>query len=120
MLCSASTTTKKLQILTTNTLNHKTLFNKKTLNISNYINITPTLNFTNLTHSLIINYNYQNTSLIPIINKKINSTNYRKININKTQLNTFIQKLLQLKYPNHITTITLNKTKIKLPTIFIN
>lgn len=44
MLCSASTTTRKLQVLAANTLSHRTLFNKETLDVSNYMDITLALN----------------------------------------------------------------------------
>lgn len=120
MLCSASTTTRKLQVLAANTLSHRTLFNKETLDVSNYMDITPALNFADLTHSLIVGCGYQNTSLIPVVNGRVSSANCRRINMGGAQLDAFMQRLLQLKYPGHMAAITLSRAEVRLPAMFIN
>lgn len=66
---------------------------------------------TDLTHSLIVGCGYQNTSLIPVVNGRVSSTNCRRINMGGAQLDAFMQRLLQLKYPGHMAAITLSRAE---------
>ncbi|XP_062616216.1 actin-related protein 5-like [Saccostrea cucullata] len=68
-------------------------------------------NITDQTHSLILGCGYQTTSLIPVVGGRVYSAHCRRINMGGAQLDAFMQRLLQLKYPGHMAAITLSRAE---------
>ncbi|XP_048777578.1 actin-related protein 5-like [Ostrea edulis] len=66
---------------------------------------------TDQTHSLIVGCGYQTTTLIPVVGGRVHSAHSRRINMGGAQLDAFMQRLLQLKYPGHIAAVTLSRAE---------
>ncbi|ESP04525.1 hypothetical protein LOTGIDRAFT_136147, partial [Lottia gigantea] len=62
-----------------------------------------------MSNAVIIDCGYQTTHLLPVYNHKLHACNARRLNFGGIHLDTFMQRLLQLKYPGHFTSITLSR-----------
>ncbi|XP_069508471.1 actin-related protein 5 [Ambystoma mexicanum] len=61
------------------------------------------------TSSLIISSGYQCTHILPVVKGRFDVKNCRRINLGGGQAATYLQRLLQLKYPGHLAAITLSR-----------
>ncbi|CAG2244814.1 ACTR5 [Mytilus edulis] len=62
-------------------------------------------------NSLIVSCGYQTTHLLPVLGGRLDATQCRRINLGGYHLETFMQRLLQLKYPGHFAAVSLNRAE---------
>lgn len=62
-------------------------------------------------NALIVDCGYQSTHVIPFINGRLMAENCRRINVGGLHLDSFLHRLLQLKYPSHFAAITLSRAE---------
>lgn len=60
-------------------------------------------------NGLVISFGYYTTHVIPVLDNKCISTKARRINIGGYHIITFLFRLMQLKYPVHLTAITISR-----------
>lgn len=60
-------------------------------------------------NGLIISCGYHTTHVIPVLNNEIITQKVRRINLGGYHIITFLHRLLQLKYPVHINSISLSR-----------
>ncbi|XP_053571401.1 actin-related protein 5 [Bombina bombina] len=58
---------------------------------------------------LIISSGYHCTHILPMLNGRLDAKNCKRINLGGFQAVTYLQRLLQLKYPGHLSAITLSR-----------
>ncbi|XP_030068923.1 actin-related protein 5 [Microcaecilia unicolor] len=58
---------------------------------------------------LIISSGYQCTHILPVLKGRVEAMNCKRINLGGSQAATYLQRLLQLKYPGHFAAITLSR-----------
>ena len=56
--------------------------------------------------ALILSLGYQTIHIIPVVDGEAVLNKSRRVNIGGAQMSYFLQRTLQLKYPNHVNTIT--------------
>ena len=76
--------------------------------------------FNNQSDGLVVSCGYQSTEILPILNGRIDSANCRRCNFGGAQLDWFMQRLLQLKYPGHLTAITLSRAEVFISFIILS
>lgn len=59
--------------------------------------------------SLIVSFGYHSVHVIPVLNNKVIYTKVRRLNLGGFNMINYINRLMQLKYPVHLTAITLGK-----------
>ncbi|VDI69529.1 Hypothetical predicted protein [Mytilus galloprovincialis] len=62
-------------------------------------------------NSLIVSCGYQTTHLLPVLGGRLDASQCRRINLGGYHLETFMQRLLQLKYPGHFAAVSLNRAE---------
>ncbi|XP_050415648.1 actin-related protein 5 [Patella vulgata] len=62
-----------------------------------------------INNAIIVDCGYQATHILPVYKKHLHAVNSRRINFGGIHLDTFMQRLLQLKYPGHFAAITLSR-----------
>lgn len=60
---------------------------------------------------LIISSGYQCTHILPVLKGRFDAKNCKRINLGGGQAATYLQRLLQLKYPGHLAAITLSRVE---------
>lgn len=60
---------------------------------------------------LIINCGYTTTHVIPVVNHKVIGEKARRINIGGYHMINYLHRLLQLKYPVHVNSITISRVE---------
>ena len=71
------------------------------------------VSFTSVTtDALLVSCGYQTTHIIPVLNGRIQSHNVRRMNLGGAQVDSFMQKVLQLKYPGHYAQVTLARAEV--------
>ena len=63
-------------------------------------------------NSLVVDCGYQTTHILPVLNGRLDVGNCRRINLGGAQLDAFMQRLLQLKYPGHVNAVTLMRAEV--------
>ncbi|KAM4692331.1 actin-related protein 5 [Rhinophrynus dorsalis] len=58
---------------------------------------------------LVVSSGYHCTHILPVLNGRLDGKNCKRINIGGFQAVTYLQRLLQLKYPGHLSAITLSR-----------
>ena len=61
---------------------------------------------------IVLDCGYQTTHVLPVLDRKMVSTNCRRINIGGAHADFFMQRLLQLKYPGHLGALTLSRAEV--------
>lgn len=74
--------------------------------------------FTESANALIVDCGYQSTHVIPFINGRLMAENCRRINVGGLHLDSFLHRLLQLKYPSHFAAITLSRAEVSIYIFF--
>lgn len=59
--------------------------------------------------ALIISFGYHTTHVIPVLNNKVIHSKVRRLNVGGFNMINYLNRLMQLKYPVHLTAITLGK-----------
>ncbi|XP_052040121.1 actin-related protein 5 [Apodemus sylvaticus] len=62
-----------------------------------------------LSSGLVISSGYQCTHILPVLEGRLDAKNCKRINLGGSQAAGYLQRLLQLKYPGHLTAITLSR-----------
>ncbi|XP_072259816.1 actin-related protein 5 [Pyxicephalus adspersus] len=58
---------------------------------------------------LIVSSGYHSTHLLPFLNGRLDAKNCKRINVGGYQAVTYLHRLMQLKYPGHLSAITLSR-----------
>ncbi|XP_029012559.1 actin-related protein 5 isoform X2 [Betta splendens] len=59
--------------------------------------------------SIILSSGYQCSHILPVINGRLDAVNCKRVNVAGSQAASYLQRLLQLKYPGHLAAITLSR-----------
>lgn len=59
--------------------------------------------------ALIVSFGYHTTHVIPVINNKVIHAKVRRLNVGGFNMINYLNRFMQLKYPVHLTAITLGK-----------
>ena len=62
--------------------------------------------------ALVISFGYQTVHVMPVLGGKLQTRFTRRVNIGGFQVDNFMQRLLQLKYPSHLNNITLSRAEV--------
>ena len=62
--------------------------------------------------ALIVSCGYHSTHIIPVLRGRLCASACQRINVGGAVLDAFMQRVLQLKYPQHFTTVTLNRAEV--------
>ncbi|XP_048245169.1 actin-related protein 5-like isoform X1 [Haliotis rufescens] len=65
----------------------------------------------NWMNSLIVDCGYQATHILPVLNGRLDSVNGRRMNLGGVHVDSFLMRLLQLKYPGHLAAVTLSRAE---------
>ncbi|XP_029974347.1 actin-related protein 5 [Salarias fasciatus] len=58
---------------------------------------------------IVLSSGYHCSHVLPVINGKLDSVNCKRVNVAGGQAASYLQRLLQLKYPGHLAAITLSR-----------
>ena len=62
--------------------------------------------------ALLVSFGYQTVHVMPVLDGHPQTRFTRRINIGGLQVDSFMQRLLQLKYPSHLNNITLSRAEV--------
>ncbi|XP_060598270.1 actin-related protein 5-like [Ruditapes philippinarum] len=62
-------------------------------------------------NSVVIDCGYQTTHILPVLHGRLDLEHCRRINIGGAHVDGLMQRLLQLKYPGHVNSITLSRAE---------
>ena len=62
--------------------------------------------------SLIVSCGYHTTHVQPVLDGCLHARYTRRINMGGLQIDSFMQRLLQLKYPGHLAALTLSRAEV--------
>uniref|UniRef100_A0A3B4ZAW6 Actin-related protein 5 n=1 Tax=Stegastes partitus TaxID=144197 RepID=A0A3B4ZAW6_9TELE len=63
-----------------------------------------------LPHSgIILSSGYHSSHILPVVNGRLDAVNCKRVNVAGSQAASYLQRLLQLKYPGHLAAITLSR-----------
>ena len=72
------------------------------------------ISFPGQANSMVVDCGYQTTHILPVLNGRLDVGNCRRINLGGAQIDAFMQRLLQLKYPGHVNAVTLTRSEVSL------
>ncbi|KAK2851187.1 hypothetical protein Q5P01_007463 [Channa striata] len=58
---------------------------------------------------IVLSSGYQCSHILPVINGRLDAVNCKRVNVAGSQAASYLQRLLQLKYPGHLAAITLSR-----------
>ncbi|KAF7209484.1 actin-related protein 5 [Nothobranchius furzeri] len=58
---------------------------------------------------IVLSSGYHCSHILPVINGRFDAVNCKRVNVAGSQAATYLQRLLQLKYPGHLAAITLSR-----------
>uniref|UniRef100_A0A8C8DU51 Actin-related protein 5 n=1 Tax=Oryzias sinensis TaxID=183150 RepID=A0A8C8DU51_9TELE len=58
---------------------------------------------------IILSSGYHCSHILPVINSRLDAVNCKRVNVAGSQASSYLQRLLQLKYPGHLSSITLSR-----------
>ncbi|KAK2897836.1 actin-related protein 5 isoform X1 [Channa argus] len=58
---------------------------------------------------IVLSSGYQCSHILPVINGRLDAVNCKRVNVAGSQAASYLQRLLQLKYPGHLGAITLSR-----------
>lgn len=85
---------------------------------ANYDLIFKSFKFSENSDSLIVSCGYQTTHILPVLNGRVDSMNCRRINLGGANLDGFMQRLLQLKYPGHSAAVSISRAEVTTQLIY--
>ncbi|KAJ6661077.1 hypothetical protein lerEdw1_016878 [Lerista edwardsae] len=62
-------------------------------------------------NGLIVSSGYQCTHILPILDGRLDARNCKRINLGGCQATSYLQRLLQLKYPGHFAAMTISRVE---------
>lgn len=67
---------------------------------------------TDLSNALVVSSGYQASHVLPVIDGRLDARNCKRINLGGAQSTWYMQRLVQLKHPNHAAQITLKGAQV--------
>ena len=64
--------------------------------------------------ALILDCGYQASHVVPVLSGRVEPSLCRRMNIGGGYVDWFLQRLLQLKYPGHVPSITMARVEVSL------
>lgn len=61
--------------------------------------------------SMVVRLGYQTAHILPVLDGKLDPQGIRRINLGGLQLISYLHRLLQLKYPSHVTSATFSRAE---------
>ncbi|KAM4610414.1 actin-related protein 5 [Polymixia lowei] len=58
---------------------------------------------------IVLSSGYHCSHILPVINGRLDAVNSKRVNVGGSQAASYLQRLLQLKYPGHLAAITLSR-----------
>uniref|UniRef100_A0A667XGD3 Actin-related protein 5 n=1 Tax=Myripristis murdjan TaxID=586833 RepID=A0A667XGD3_9TELE len=58
---------------------------------------------------IVLSSGYHCSHILPVINGRLDAVNCKRVNVGGSQAASYLQRLLQLKYPGHLAAITLSR-----------
>ncbi|CAL8323862.1 unnamed protein product [Merluccius merluccius] len=58
---------------------------------------------------LVLSSGYHCSHILPVINGRLDAANAKRVNVGGSQAASYLQRLLQLKYPGHLAAVTLSR-----------
>uniref|UniRef100_A0A3B3BGU7 Actin-related protein 5 n=1 Tax=Oryzias melastigma TaxID=30732 RepID=A0A3B3BGU7_ORYME len=58
---------------------------------------------------IVLSSGYHCSHILPVINGRLDAVNCKRVNVAGSQAASYLQRLLQLKYPGHLSSITLSR-----------
>ncbi|XP_068997129.1 actin-related protein 5 [Embiotoca jacksoni] len=58
---------------------------------------------------IVLSSGYHCSHILPVINGRLDAVNCKRVNVAGSQAASYLQRLLQLKYPGHLAAVTLNR-----------
>ncbi|XP_023119811.1 actin-related protein 5 [Amphiprion ocellaris] len=58
---------------------------------------------------IILSSGYHSSHILPVVNGRLDAVNCKRVNVAGSQAASYLQRLLQLKYPGHLAAITLSR-----------
>jgi len=62
--------------------------------------------------ALIVSCGYHATHVLPVLNDRLCGPACQRINVGGSAIDGFMQRVLQLKYPQHISSLSLNRAEV--------
>jgi len=66
----------------------------------------------NVDDALVVSCGYQATHIIPVLSGRLCAAASQRINVGGATIDAFMQRVLQLKYPQHFAAVTLNRAEV--------
>jgi len=66
----------------------------------------------NIDDALIVSCGYQSTHILPLLRGRLCAAACQRINVGGATIDAFLQRVLQLKYPQHFAAVTLNRAEV--------
>ena len=70
--------------------------------------------FSESTDALLVSCGYHTLSVMPVLDGRLDAQYCRRINMGGVHLDSFMQRLLQLKYPGHLASLTLSRAEVRV------
>jgi len=64
--------------------------------------------------ALILSCGYQATHVLPILGGELHAAVCQRINVGGAAVDGFMQRVLQLKYPQHLSSLSLNRAEVRV------
>ena len=61
--------------------------------------------------SVVVRMGYQTSHILPVVNGRLDPQGVRRINLGGLQMISYLQRLLQLKYPSHVASATFSRAE---------
>lgn len=69
---------------------------------------------------VVIGCGFQTTHILPVLGGQLDIQQCRRINLGGAHVDGFLQRLLQLKYPGHLTAVTLPRAEVQKEFCMLN
>ena len=69
--------------------------------------------------SLVVSCGYQTIHVLPVLGRSLDVQHCRRLNYGGAQVDSFMHRILQLKYPGHFSALTLTRAEVCLTFLFI-
>ena len=70
------------------------------------------ISFSESANGVVVSFGYNTTHILPVVAGGLDAKSCRRINMGGAHLESFMHRLLQLKYPGHFAAITLSRAEV--------
>ena len=71
-------------------------------------------NIPDFVDSLVVSCGYQTIHVLPVLGRSLDVQHCRRLNYGGAQVDSFMHRILQLKYPGHFSALTLTRAEVML------